>query len=64
MDFPLSAAHQKIRQFVADLATEFATWAAQHDRETSLPVENYDALRRAGLYGLTAPKEYGGWVAQ
>lgn len=63
MDFVLSAEHQKIQQVCRKLAEDFATRAGQHDRETSLPVENYEALKREGLYSLTVPKELGGWGA-
>lgn len=61
MDFHLTAEHEKIRNVCRELASDFATRAAQHDQETSLPVENYEALKRAGLYSLTVPKELGGW---
>jgi alkylation response protein AidB-like acyl-CoA dehydrogenase len=63
MDFVLSAEHQKIQQVCRKLAEDFATRAGQHDRETSLPVENYEALKREGLCRLTVPKELGGWGA-
>ena len=61
MDFELSPEHQKIQEICRRLAPDFATRAAQHDREASAPVENYTLLRQEGLYGLTVPKEYGGW---
>lgn len=61
MDFHLTAEHEKIRTVCRELATDFATRAAQHDRENSLPTENYEALKRAGLYSLIVPKELGGW---
>jgi len=61
MDFELSPVHQKIQEICRRLAPDFATRAAQHDREASAPVENYTLIRQQGLYGLTVPKEYGGW---
>jgi alkylation response protein AidB-like acyl-CoA dehydrogenase len=61
MDFSLTADHLRIQAVCRQLATDFATRAAVHDRNASAPVENYDALRRAGLFGLTIPKELGGW---
>lgn len=61
VDFHFTAEHEKIRTVYRELATDFATRAAQHDQETSLPVENYEALKRARLYSLTVPKELGGW---
>jgi alkylation response protein AidB-like acyl-CoA dehydrogenase len=63
MDFQLTAEHKKIQEICRRLAADFATRAAQHDQEVSLPVENYAALKREGLYGLTIPKELGGWGA-
>jgi alkylation response protein AidB-like acyl-CoA dehydrogenase len=43
-----------------ELARRFAEGAAAHDREGSFPHENIDALRDAGLLGLTVPPEFGG----
>jgi len=63
MDFQLTAEHQKIQEVCRGLAADFATRAAQHDQEVSLPVENYAALKREGLYGLIVPKALGGWGA-
>src|SRR5215213_10198691 len=42
------------------LSQEFATRAAQHDRDASFPFENFERLREAGLLNLTAPVAYGG----
>ncbi|MGH2585689.1 MAG: acyl-CoA dehydrogenase family protein [Dehalococcoidia bacterium] len=44
----------------AALAADFATRAAEHDRDASFPFENFRALLDAGLLGLTVPVEYGG----
>jgi alkylation response protein AidB-like acyl-CoA dehydrogenase len=63
MDFHLTTEHEKIREISRKLATDFATRTAQHDQESSLPVENYAALKREGFYGLTVPKRLGGWEA-
>ena len=43
-----------------DLARDFALRAADHDRHATFPFENFDALKQAGLLGLTVPVEYGG----
>src|SRR5271154_6462368 len=43
-----------------DLARDFALRAADHDRHATFPFENFDALKEAGLLGLTVPVEYGG----
>jgi alkylation response protein AidB-like acyl-CoA dehydrogenase len=42
------------------LAADFATRAAEHDRDATFPFENFDALRDAGLLTLTVPAELGG----
>jgi alkylation response protein AidB-like acyl-CoA dehydrogenase len=39
---------------------ELAKRAEQYDRDGKFPLENYAALHKAGLLGLTVPKEYGG----
>jgi alkylation response protein AidB-like acyl-CoA dehydrogenase len=51
-DDPLAAA--------ARLAPRFAARAAGHDRDASFPVEDFDDLRAAGLFGLMVPAELGG----
>jgi hypothetical protein len=51
MDFRLTAEHEKIRELSRQLATDFATRTAQHDQQSSLPVENYAALKREGFTG-------------
>ncbi len=43
-----------------DLTRQFAATAEHYDREAVFPQANFDALQRAGLIGLTVPKEYGG----
>lgn len=63
MDFSLTDDQRRMQALCHELATDFATRAAVHDREASAPVENYAALRKAGLFGLTIPKELGGWGA-
>lgn len=63
MDFHLTTEHQEIQNICRQLASDFATRAARHDRDTSLPLENYAALKQAGLYSLAVPKELGGWGA-
>ncbi|MEA2792839.1 MAG: hypothetical protein QOI87_219 [Bradyrhizobium sp.] len=42
------------------LASEFATRAAEHDREASFPFENFGRLSEAGLLALTVPTALGG----
>ncbi|WBB66075.1 acyl-CoA dehydrogenase family protein [Micromonospora sp. WMMD812] len=42
------------------LAPRFAARAAEHDRDGSFPVEDFQDLREAGLFGLMVPRELGG----
>jgi len=42
------------------LAADFATRAAEHDRDASFPFENFEALHDAGLINITIPRELGG----
>ena len=60
MEFHITEAQRELQQRARGLAAEFATRAAQHDREASDPLENYAALRAAGFYGLNVPAELGG----
>jgi alkylation response protein AidB-like acyl-CoA dehydrogenase len=60
MDFQVTSAQRDLQERARCLAADFATRAAQHDREASDPVENYAALRDAGFYGLNVPAELGG----
>jgi len=60
MEFHISEEHRKLQHRARRLAADFATRAAQHDRDATDPVENYAALRDAGFYGLNVPAELGG----
>lgn len=60
MDFQPTPEHRKLQETARRLGQDFATRAAQHDREISAPTENYEALKKEGFYGLTVPKEMGG----
>ena len=60
MEFHITERQRDLQQRARCLAADFATRAAQHDREASDPVENYAALRDAGFYGLNIPTELGG----
>src|SRR3989449_8925086 len=60
MEFHVTSAQRDLQHRARCLATDFATRAAQHDREASDPVENYAALRDAGFSGLNVPAELGG----
>ena len=61
MDFQLN----EEQKMLVDLANrmgreEFAAKAARWDRNHEYPHENVEALRRAGLLGMTIPKKFGG----
>jgi alkylation response protein AidB-like acyl-CoA dehydrogenase len=60
VDFHLTEPHRDLQRRARSLAADFATRAAQHDRDATDPVENYAALREAGFYGLNVPVELGG----
>jgi alkylation response protein AidB-like acyl-CoA dehydrogenase len=60
VDFQLTAEQQRLRDKCRELAADFATRAAMHDRDASHPVENYDRLREEGFLALTVAKEWGG----
>ena len=60
MEFQVTAAQRDLQERARSLSADFATRAAQHDREPSDPVENYAALRDAGFYALNVPAELGG----
>ena len=61
MSFELSEEHEQFRRSVRDFAEkEIAPHAAQWDREHHFPVDVVHKMGQLGLFGLTAPEEYGG----
>jgi short-chain 2-methylacyl-CoA dehydrogenase len=59
--FELSEEHREFRHSVRDFAeAEIAPHAAEWDRKHYFPVEVVEKMGRLGLFGLTAPEEYGG----
>jgi len=60
LDFQLTSEQQRLRNKCRELAADFATRAAAHDRDASHPVENYERLREEGFLALTVGKEWGG----
>ena len=61
MGFELSAEHEQFRRTVRDFAEkQVAPYADQWDRDHHFPVEVVHAMGDLGLFGLTAPEEYGG----
>jgi alkylation response protein AidB-like acyl-CoA dehydrogenase len=60
VDFRLTEDEARLQQRCRALAAEFVARSAEHDRNASHPVENYERLRREGFYALNVPKELGG----
>src|SRR4051812_13532581 len=61
MTYELSREHEEFRRSVRDFAeAEIAPYAAQWDREHHFPVDVVRRMGKLGLFGLTAPEEYGG----
>src|SRR5919107_3418792 len=61
MNFRLSTEQQEIRDRAAEFADrEVAPYAAELDREDSVPFETLEKMAEAGLMGLCLPEEYGG----
>jgi alkylation response protein AidB-like acyl-CoA dehydrogenase len=60
VDFDLTPEQQRLQNKCRELAADFATRSAAHDRDASHPIENYDQLREEGFLALTVGKEWGG----
>jgi short-chain 2-methylacyl-CoA dehydrogenase len=61
MSFELSREHEEFRRSVREFAAaEIAPHAERWDREHHFPVETVQRMGKLGLFGLTAPEEYGG----
>ena len=60
MDFAISEEHRRLQLRCLELAADFATRSAGHDREASHPVENYRRLIDEGFLALNIPKKWGG----
>ena len=59
----LTASTDAGRRFVSlaeEHAADFATRAAEHDRDGSFPVENFEAMKKSGFLAGPAPEEFGG----
>ncbi len=61
MTFELSPEHETFRKVVREFAAaEIAPHAAGWDREHSFPVDVVRQMGELGIFGLTAPEEFGG----
>jgi len=60
VDFRLSKEQQHLQHKCRELAADFATRSADHDRDASHPIENYQCLRDEGFLALTVGQEWGG----
>jgi butyryl-CoA dehydrogenase len=61
MTFQLSEEHEQFRRTVRDFAEkEIAPHSAEWDRAHHFPVDVVQKMGELGLFGLTAPEEYGG----
>ena len=61
MTYELSREHEEFRRSVREFAeAEIAPHAAQWDREHHFPVDVVQKMGKLGLFGLTAPEEFGG----
>jgi alkylation response protein AidB-like acyl-CoA dehydrogenase len=58
--FPNTEAQATLLRTARQLAAQFATTAAEHDRDASFPHENFEAMRDAGYLAAAIPTEYGG----
>jgi butyryl-CoA dehydrogenase len=58
---PLSPEHESFRRTVREFAeAELAPYVAEWDRDHHFPVDAVRAMGKLGLFGITAPEEYGG----
>src|SRR4051794_1168939 len=63
MDFSLQPVTDPGCRFVKlaeEHAADFATRAAEHDRDATFPVENFALLRDSGLLSACVPEDFGG----
>jgi alkylation response protein AidB-like acyl-CoA dehydrogenase len=60
VDFRLTEDQIRLQGRCRELAADFATRSAEHDREGSHPSENYELLRAEGFCALNVPQKWGG----
>ncbi len=56
----MSHRREKLVALAAELASDFATRAAEHDRNNSFPFENIERLKETGYSALVIPEANGG----
>ena len=61
VDFELSPQQREVYARAGELSRVFATRAARHDREASLPTDNLNDMRAAGFFKLTISTDLGGY---
>jgi alkylation response protein AidB-like acyl-CoA dehydrogenase len=60
VDFAPTGEQCRLQRRCRELAADFATRSAEHDRAASHPSENYEILRREGFLALNLPRARGG----
>lgn len=60
MDFQVTEDQKRLQQRCRELAADFATRSAEHDREATHPSENYERMRQEGFCALNIPEKWGG----
>src|SRR5688572_20748708 len=57
---PLQTGDDRFVPLAAELGADFATRAAQHDRDNTFVAENYDRMKASGYTRLAVPEALGG----
>jgi alkylation response protein AidB-like acyl-CoA dehydrogenase len=60
LSFELTEEQLQLKDTCRRLAEEFEQGALERDIERRTPVEHFERMREAGLYGIVVPKELGG----
>src|SRR6476659_9733267 len=61
MTYELSREHEEFRRSVREFAqAHIAPYAAQWDKDHHFPIDTVQQMGKLGLFGLTAPEEFGG----
>jgi len=56
----MSQKQSQLVRLAAELASDFATRATEHDRANSFPLENIEKMKQTGYTALVVPERYGG----